>query len=388
MPLILLTLDVASITLVAPTEHRELRHVLRDAGWFAPHIAILFTYTVVRDEKSIVRWAMAVWAVGVLASMHAIVMRILDIESLSLFQGQLEVGTAFGTYSRAYGLPGSIFFAMYGAIIGLGLLAQPQRSWPLVARWAMALGTGICGIQVVLFAARSYWIGAIAAFVPIFMTFSTRQKVRTTLVALCAGGLLLLCADLAPGGPIQQLATRFASIFSGRGGGELARDTKAGRASELEQVLRELAGADLWTGRGLGAHYAVFVPGGESVVVYHNGVATVLLKVGVLGLAIWVWFVINLALAAISLRTKPCPPQIKGLAVGLTGTYVAAAGYAVGAFGPPMMPTLLEGMVLGLGLRALSIANGPKVSSMQAAFQPSGPPASSSALAAFTGARL
>ena len=88
---------------------------------------------------------------------------------------------------------------------------------------------------------------------------------------------------------------------------------------------------------------------------YHNGMATALLRSGVVGVALWCWFITNVIRSALSFRGETELSQISVLGRVFLCAFLAAAGYSLGAFGPPMMPTLLDGMMLGLGLRALSM---------------------------------
>jgi len=354
-PLLLLALDFMLVTFMAPAESRETRHLLRDAGNLAAHIAIFCAYCAVRNEQGVLRWAKIVWGVGVLGSAFAITMRILGIESPAFFEGQADVGVAFGHYSRAYGIPGSIFFSLYGMIIGLALLIQRPRFLQPKVYAALVVGTAVCGLQLGLFMARTYWLAGMAGLLMIGLTLPVRNKVRILVGLVCAGVVGLVVLSLVSENLPRQIGERFLSMFFVQESGEGARMTREGRATEFRQVVAELQHGGFWFGRGLGAQYTVLLPDETQTVAYHNGFATVLLKVGVLGLGLWVWFVARIALAVASVGRQSAPPRIKGLVLGFGSAYIAAAATALGAFGPPMMPTLLDGLLLGVGLRGLSI---------------------------------
>lgn len=186
-------------------------------------------------------------------------------------------GFSFSPTDRIF--PASVSLGLLLGLAALWVFREFVR-WPW---WLLYSATVLGAMEILLDAHRSVWLAAIV-LVGLLLLVQPRfeRTVRWSVVGLAVGVTTILIA--------QGLGYDVLNTVSERGGAALAlQDTVAWRLDVWAASLRDFA-ASPFVGRGLGFYFDMSAPGLGHIAVYpHNLYVAMLVHLGVIGVALFVW---------------------------------------------------------------------------------------------------
>jgi hypothetical protein len=327
------------------------RNVFRDVGPVLGYLLVLLGYNAINDDRSFRRWALAFLALGLLTALYALLMRAFGIEAQFGFTGSDTAETAAGVATRAYGFAGATTFYVSAFFLGATTLVA-MRQPRLSSNLGMIAVTVVTLVQTLLLFGRGLILGLVAGLATVFLSLSSSARLRLTIAAGAVLVFLLFVAPIIRLPFAEEIISRYASIINPSSAGISAALNAQARNDELDQVWAKLNAAERIVGRGLGARLPVALQLGSVVVVevYHNSIADALLKIGLLGLAIYFWLTLSVVLYMTQMvKTTTLSPTLVW-ALGLSAAYIALAVAGWGALGMPLRATLAPSLILGMAL--------------------------------------
>jgi len=330
----------------------ELRNLMRDISGFGGYLTIPVALNAFRNEKQIYKFARLIMRIGILMAAIAIIMRVLGIENEIGFPGSGEVGTAFGRFSRAYGLSGGTSFMVAALFLLMSLSGMYLKT-----HFRDLAAKALIFAQLLLLFARSLFLGIASGFAVLFITSGSRITVSTLLLIVLAFMLIYVVSELIfEIDYIPAIADRYLSIVSERFGDEAALANIQRRENEFIGAWNELSWNERTIGLGVGSRIVVSVGEGKEVSGYHNSYATCIQQIGLIGLFVYMLFLFSTIREAIRVKHLPSTDrQLYGVGVGFLCGFIALAIWGSGAMGMPLNANVLACVSLGMVLRIFLI---------------------------------
>lgn len=195
-------------------------------------------------------------------------------------------------------------FSLYLALVLPALIA----AWLVVKEWRRWLGVIIAGLTVclVLTFTRTGWIGLVAAV--LIMAWLRYRKIFFVIPIVLAAVLFLI-----PG-----VADRFSDLSSTDSPSGTTTNSLDWRFQYWSEAVQNVGESPVW-GQGLGYIRETTEEGKEA----HNDFVRVLVETGLAGLALFVWAVARITIAAIKAARTPATPLRAAVRVAFAGTVVA-----------------------------------------------------------------
>jgi hypothetical protein len=351
MPLVVFLVLAGIEAVVGFFSRYSLRNILRDMSAVLGYAMIWIGYSVVREWRVLHRWVTVFLAIGFLTAVLALGMRVLGIEMPTGFEGSEVAYTAFGTVSRAYGLPGAVGFYIIGVCIGVALVIQSPRSGGQPRALMLWAVSGTCLLQILLMFGRSLFLGMLSGLALMALAWSSKYRLQLVIAGVAVAFLVLVVAPALEIPYAAEVTNRYLSIVDPEAGGLSAQATFQWRQDEARGVWEALGSWERIVGRGFGARLLVTVVGGVEVESFHNSIAEMLLKVGLVGLAIYAWFVIQAVREAVETMRQPGRPLVKAVYLALVAAFLGILVWGMGSIGMPFRANLAACLALGMGLR-------------------------------------
>ena len=330
----------------------ELRNLMRDVSAFGGYFAIPVALNAFRDEMQIHKFTRLIVRIGILMAILGISMRVLGIENLTGFPGSAGVGTAFGRFSRAYGLSGGTSFmvaAIFLLISSSGIILKTYLREVVAIVFTFT--------QLLLLFARSLFLGITSGFIVLFLTSGSRITVFIIIIILLSFVLIYLVSELVfEIDYMPAVADRYLSIISDKFGDERALANIASRKNEFIAVWNSLSWNERVFGLGVGARILVDSDENTDASGYHNSYATCIQSIGLIGLFAYAIFLFSTIREAIRLkRLASIDRHLYRLGAGFLCVFIALAIWGSGAMGMPLNANVLACVSLGVSLRIFLI---------------------------------
>ena len=350
LPLVLFLVLVGFETGAGFLRGYALRSILRDVANALGYIMVMVGFNLVRDKRTLGRWAMVLFVAGSLTAAYAIAMRVLGIETVRGFEGSDTANTIYGQVSRSYGLPGAASFYLFAFFIGAALLAERASLWASSGWTVLGVGTVLCFVQILLLYGRSLFLGVLAGVTLMALTWPASRRVKMAVVGIVAALAVFVVAPQLNVPYTAPMADRYLSIVSRTAGGAAAYDTIRDRQNELRVVWTVSGFWEKIVGFGLGArHLAVYADREE---VYHNAIAETIFRMGVLGVAIFVWFMAQMVRETAETVHWKGDPSLQAFHLALMASFMATVVWGLGTAGMPFAANATVCAALGMALRA------------------------------------
>jgi hypothetical protein len=327
-----------------------LRNIFRDVAGISGYLMVLIGYNVVRDRQALRRWATVLFVAGSLASAYAIAMRLLGIETVTGFEGSATASTIFGPVTRAYGLPGATAFYLVPIFIGTVFLVQRTPLWSKRRGSVLGVGVALCFLEILLLFGRTLFLGMLSGILVLGVAWSASRRVKLIMVGTIITLVVFILAPTLDLPYADEISDRYLSIIFPSSGGWKAQETLQGRQDELQEVWATTNAWEKIVGRGLGVrHLAIYAPREE---MYHNSIAETILKMGVAGVVIYGWFIVQMVLETIKTLRRKADPWLQALYLALVAYFVATMVWGFGTAGMPFVASTTASILLGMALRS------------------------------------
>ncbi len=327
----------------------EIRHSLRDTAAVSGYLMVFVAYTVFSSRKAVNRWVKILLLIGSLTATYAIIMRVMGIQALG-FEGSERVGTSLGYVSRAYGLAGATPFIFISFFLCFSMLIQ--RTQPKHLSFWYRMATIVSLVQLLLLFGRSVFVGLIGGLMVVGITLRKRTRGKFLAVVALAGLLLFIVAPSLEVPLSDELSDRYLSIIDREAGGLSAQSNIEWRQRELQGIWEALDPLERITGKGLGSRIMVSLFTGVDVEGYHNSFAEILLKMGLIGMLVYAWFIICMMIEMRRTYAIPILSRYKSIYIGCIAAFISILIWGFGTGGMPLNASIPAAIGLGLGLSA------------------------------------
>jgi O-antigen ligase len=292
LPLLLFYLAALSAACLAILKYKlDFTETMKGLRPLTYYLLFFVVTNLIRSERQVRLLVKGLFCIGVGVGGAMLAQAIIG-ESVQLMPGRIE---AVITSEKMYGAirvlpPGqSLVYVLF--ITGVCFIAYPETTLLKAWHFLLVLSTGV---GVALTYNRSYWVACICCFT-VFILFAGSQprKRMMVLFLICSFAVMAIYSGYwlsntrgRGGGTVSAVSDRFSSLFSG----SRLDDSMEWRKIENEYALPQIAKHPL-IGIGLGNHYRPqFFYSGDTLTSYiHNGYLWLLLNVGLMGAAPFLW---------------------------------------------------------------------------------------------------
>ncbi|MDH4069840.1 MAG: O-antigen ligase family protein [Ignavibacteria bacterium] len=240
----------------------------------------------------------------------------------AVLRGGVLYGFGFSAYDKWLSSFGSLSL-VFGA---LAFVLLRRTGAILAGPWLAGMITSLVASVLVIAGSRSAWlVGIVGGILVARSRITIRNAGFVSLVILLSGGLLIIPFSISGIDPIRFLTERLLALT------DFQQDpTSAWRyyfwISSVETISKQP-----WLGTGFGPHFDIFVPELNEVFTTspHNLYLTILSQTGILGLFLYVWWVIGIGRRCRTVSTGSIDQAIARLSfITLIGLHLYALAFS------------------------------------------------------------
>jgi O-antigen ligase len=309
LPLALLVLWAAVCAAVGHLGGNASKPILQDSRSLVYFVLFFWVVTMVDDRRGVLVLLKALAACIPAAFLVGL---IYTARGMATPTGFVEAGVA------RFPAPNEVF--LIGSILLIGWVALWPRGRPRPRVLWILLGVALVGLMLSL--VRGYWVGLVVGLAYLFVLLRGSERVRLVGGVVVVGVLLGFgTAALSPA-LFESVVSRAAAVTA------VGDPNVQYRLLENQAVLKQVRQRPL-TGYGLGKSFTpdytkYGVPRAPQWYI-HNNYLWILQRMGVVGLALFAWFVIAFLFPRGGLRRLPVEkdPWLGGIAIGSRALLVA-----------------------------------------------------------------